>query len=240
LPDPVREFWAHFRPDRLDRAVTGLGRKPALVRAAALAAPLLARDTATAADFGCGTGQLSLHAGTRRILGVERAPVLAVRAATRMDHVAMAELCELPLAADTFDVGFLLFVLDDYGDKRPILAEVLRTLKPGGTLVLAAYSPRDQHMGYLGTNAPVRPQPGTLRVWLEDIPGLRRLLRQHDCQVTHGERISSGYRVNANEFAERVARRQGVCLGVARDLVRDAGITDRVRREFLVLSGVKR
>ncbi len=240
MPDPVREFWAHLSPDRLDRAVTGLGRKPALVRAAALAAPLLARDTATAADFGCGTGQLSLHAGTPRILGVERAAVLAVRAATRMDHVAIAELRQLSFPAEAFDVGFLLFVLDDYPDKGPIVSEALRTLKPGSTLVLAAYSPRDQHMGYLGSNAPVRPQPGTLRVWLEDIPGLRRLLRQHGCCVTHGERISSGYRVNANEFAERVARRQGVCLGVARDLVRDAGITDWVRREFLVLSGVKR
>ncbi|MFQ5810742.1 MAG: hypothetical protein ACE5JM_14095, partial [Armatimonadota bacterium] len=91
----VREFWDEFDPERMDQTVVGLGRRPALVRAAQIAEPLLARATTLAADFGCGTGQLSLHAGTRRIVGVERAPVLAARAATRMDHVAMGELSAL-------------------------------------------------------------------------------------------------------------------------------------------------
>jgi SAM-dependent methyltransferase len=239
MPGTVQEFWGEFDPDRMDRTVVGLGRKPALVRAAQIAEPLLAQDTTLAADFGCGTGQLSLHAGTRRIVGVERAPSLAARAAARLDRITMGDLSALPLAADTFDLGFLLFVLDDYGDKRPIVSEVLRTLKPGATLVLAAYSPVDQHMGYLGGPEHLRPAPGTLRVWLEHLPGLCRLLESNGSRVTRKERIGSRYRVDQQEFSQRVARRQGVSPDVARELMRAAGITEWVRRELLLVSAAK-
>ena len=240
MRDAVREFWDRFSPDRLDRAVTRLGREPALVRAAEVAAPLLARCSTVAADFGCGTGQLALHAGTRRIIGIERAPALAARAATCMHEVAVADLRQLPFPDQVFNLGFLLFVLDDYRDKHRIVSEVVRTLRHAGTLVLAAYSPADQHMGYLGSSGRIRPQAGILRVWLQDAPALGRLLRQYRCRVTHTEHISSSYHVDADQFADRVARRQGVSPATARRLVRHANITDTVRRQFILLTAVKR
>jgi len=239
VPRAVREFWEGFDPDRMDGTVVGLGRKPALIAAAEIAEPLLAREEIVVADFGCGTGQLSVHVGTRRIVGVERSPALAARAARRMDRIALAELSALPFPAGTFHASFLLFVLDDYEEKGPIVSEVVRTLRRGATLVIAAYSPLDQHMGYLGGRESIRPKPGTLQVWLKDLQGLCELLADHDCRVTHRERIPSRYHADPEEYAARVAARQGVSMDEAQELMCEAGITELVRREFLLVTAIR-
>jgi hypothetical protein len=94
-------------------------------------------------------------------------------------------------------------------------------------------------MGYLGGPESIRPEPGTLRVWLEDLQGLGELLAAHDCRVTRRERIPSRYHADPEEYAERVAARQGVSMDEAQELMREAGITELVRREFLLVTAIR-
>jgi SAM-dependent methyltransferase len=97
----------------------------------------------TVLDLGCGTGfWLPGYAGeAARVIGVEPDPVLRARAADRASGLPHVEVLpgsaeHLPLADRSVDVAHARFAyfLDPGGDAG--LAEVMRVLVPGGSLVV--------------------------------------------------------------------------------------------------------
>ncbi|MEO8062604.1 MAG: methyltransferase domain-containing protein [Pseudomonadota bacterium] len=106
----------------------------------------LSRD-ADILDFGCGQGRLCAELaelGFRRVVGVDSSPEM-VRAAGRVcpDFIfAVNDGGRLPFRADSFDAVLLFAVLtcipDDAAQKN-LLAELKRTLRPGGLLLISDY-----------------------------------------------------------------------------------------------------
>jgi len=55
---------------------------------------------------------------------------------TRADQIQQGDLEKLPFESDSFDIALLNEVLEHVPDDRQCLAEIARTLKPGGALVV--------------------------------------------------------------------------------------------------------
>jgi arsenite methyltransferase len=108
---------------------------------------------ATVVDLGCGTGRDAFLASrlvgpTGRVIGIDMTPQqLAVaernvaehRRITGLDNIVfrlgpIEDLAASGIASDSVDVVISNCVLNLAGDKARVLAEVFRTLKPGGEL----------------------------------------------------------------------------------------------------------
>ncbi|RKY16432.1 MAG: hypothetical protein DRQ55_18025 [Planctomycetota bacterium] len=104
-------------------------------------------------DVGAGTGSLTMAAAARwpdaRILSLDAsAGMLSVaqhRVATERGGDAdrfewlIADALAMPLADGSVDVAVSSFVIQVVADRRALLREVLRVLRPGGTLGLVAW-----------------------------------------------------------------------------------------------------
>jgi ubiquinone/menaquinone biosynthesis C-methylase UbiE len=97
----------------------------------------------TLLDLGCGTGfWLPGYAGEAgRVIGVEPDPVLRAKAAARIRDLPSAEVLpgsaeHLPLANQSVDVAHARFAYFLNPDRDAGLAEVMRVLIPGGSLVV--------------------------------------------------------------------------------------------------------
>ncbi|SFP66344.1 Methyltransferase domain-containing protein [Amycolatopsis arida] len=99
-------------------------------------------------DVGCGSGTLTRVLGTAvypvRVLGVDPAPERVVEATTaarrhRVSTVAyvVGEPGRLPLPDAAVDLVFGHALLDRSPEPAPVLAELARVLRPGGTLALS-------------------------------------------------------------------------------------------------------
>ena len=108
-------------------------------------------------DVGCGTGStLARYAADHRATGVDASPeaVAAARARVPRATVDRAEAESLPFADESFDVVFLLDVLE-HADDRAALAEVARVLRAAACAVAsvpampALWSYRDAGAGHL-------------------------------------------------------------------------------------------
>ena len=134
-----KQGWAHFAP--LEAWTTPAAAR--LVKHAGIKAGQRVLDVA------CGTGVVALTAARRgaRVTGLDLTPELLVRARENSRlagvdidwHEGDAE--KLPFDAATFDV-----VLSQFGHMfapRPdvVVAEVLRVLKPGGTIAFSTWPP---------------------------------------------------------------------------------------------------
>lgn len=136
----------------------------------------------TAGDLGCGTGALAqrLAPWTARVIGVDREPEMLEAAARRLEGVSNVELREgelehLPVEDGELDVAFALLVLHLLPDPRAALAEALRALRPGGSLVVLDMRSHDrdeyrEEMGHLWTGFPLE----TMTAWMEEA-GFRRV-----------------------------------------------------------------
>jgi SAM-dependent methyltransferase len=89
-------------------------------------------------DNGCGVGQyvahLAPHAG--RVIGMEYDHEQAVQARARGDQILRGAGEQLPFPDDSFDVILSHEVIEHVQDDRLAIAEMVRTLKPGGRLLL--------------------------------------------------------------------------------------------------------
>jgi 2-polyprenyl-3-methyl-5-hydroxy-6-metoxy-1,4-benzoquinol methylase len=90
-------------------------------------------------DVGCGAGPLL---DVARDLGwsaegQEIAPVAASEARSRGHLVRVGPLEECGYAAGSFDAATMIEVIEHLRDPRPTVAAVLRTLRPGGRLLIA-------------------------------------------------------------------------------------------------------
>jgi SAM-dependent methyltransferase len=144
-------------------------------------------DGRTVVDLGCGTGfWLAGYArDAARVIGIEPDPVLRARAAARVQGLAAAEVIpgsaeHLPLADRSVDVVHARFAyfLGVGGD--PGLAEVLRVLAPGGSLVVVDNDYRwGQFAEILAAAAKTAPQrsAGAVDAWWRDRGATRHEVR---------------------------------------------------------------
>lgn len=108
------------------------------------------RPDLVVADLGCGQGELLpvLAAACGRVVGVdgEEAMLQLARHHTEgLDNVELhrADLGKLPLEDASLDVALTTLVLGVVDDHGPVVAELARCLKPGGTWVIADLQPHD-------------------------------------------------------------------------------------------------
>lgn len=138
-------------------------------------------------DLGTGTGKLpvALAPFVARALGVDRDPTMlaaARRRARGLDNVAFveADLGALPLESGTVDLAVLSLVLHFVPEPARVLAEVARTLRPGGRVVVVDLRRHDraeyvEEMGHQWSGFAER----ELDAWLLDaglVPGPHRLV----------------------------------------------------------------
>lgn len=106
------------------------------------------RDDIAILDVGCGTGsQLALYDRPGcRLVGIDTSPAMLAVARQKLGtaaELAIGDATRMPLAAATFDLVSVVFVLHemDAGLRPAVLKECLRVLKPGGRILLMDYHP---------------------------------------------------------------------------------------------------
>jgi SAM-dependent methyltransferase len=121
LPQPLRRHILYFE-SRIEDAV------------AAFAQALPAR--ARVLDAGSGEGQYRHRFARQRYCGVDLAVGDAAWDYSRID--ALADLTALPFRDGTFDAALHIVTIEHLREPGRALAEIGRTLAPGGTLLIAA------------------------------------------------------------------------------------------------------
>jgi ubiquinone/menaquinone biosynthesis C-methylase UbiE len=95
-------------------------------------------------EVGVGTGLIALGLAElgHRVLGVDISEAMARRARQRIGpRIAVGDARRLPVADESFDQAFSVWVLHVVGDLSAVLSEVARALRPGGRyLVVPAAS----------------------------------------------------------------------------------------------------
>jgi len=87
-------------------------------------------------DAGSGEGQYAHHFARQRYTGVDLAVGDSAWDYTKLD--AVADLTALPFAAGSFDAVIHIVTIEHLREPGRALAEIARTLKPGGALLVAA------------------------------------------------------------------------------------------------------
>jgi SAM-dependent methyltransferase len=121
LPRPLRRHILHFESE-IEEAVAALARQ--------------LPDGARVLDAGAGELQYAHHFARQRYCAVDLAIGDATWDYTRLD--AVADLAALPFAAGSFDAALHIVTMEHLREPARALAEIARTLSPGGTLLIAA------------------------------------------------------------------------------------------------------
>lgn len=87
-------------------------------------------------DVGCGIGEF-LEAYPGEVIGVDINPLLVKYCQGKGFDGTVAGAYGLPFASESFDGVLIYHVLEHLPDVETAVAEALRVLKPGGTLVFA-------------------------------------------------------------------------------------------------------
>ncbi len=108
-------------------------------------------ESRTAADLGCGTGELvaRLIGRAERVIGVDNAPAMLEAAAERLGEspsvsLRLGELEHLPLRDREADAVVLSMVLHHLSEPKEAVAEAVRVLRPGGVLLAADFEPHGE------------------------------------------------------------------------------------------------
>lgn len=98
-------------------------------------------------DSCCGTGDLAFaleHAGAR-VLGVDFTPEMLVHArrkgAGRAARFVAGDALRLPLGDASVDAAAIAFGIRNVADRRAGVREMMRVVRPGGTVILLEFSP---------------------------------------------------------------------------------------------------
>jgi ArsR family transcriptional regulator len=120
----------------------------------------------TVGDLGCGTGHVAaaLAPFVARVIAVDRSNDMLQAARRRLREsptveVRRGELEALPIDDATLDAATLMLVLHHTPDPAVVLADVARTLRPGGRLLVTDMLPHDheeyrQQMGHIWLGFP--------------------------------------------------------------------------------------
>ena len=116
-------------------------------------------------DLGCGKGRFASHLVSlgAEVVGIDLAAAMLAEA--RGIDRAKASARRLPFADAVFDVVFAVEVLEHVGDVQPVIQEVRRVLKPGGTLAII-----DKNALALDANRPWL--PAMVVKWIDERRGL--------------------------------------------------------------------
>lgn len=128
-------------------------------------------------DLGCGTGSLTARLApfARRTIGVDRSEAMLNAAEARLEgldrvELRCGELEALPIADGELDLAVLALVLHYVVDPRAVLAEVRRTLAPGGRVLILDMRRHDRGPGFSDAMGHVWPgfEPERMEAWLAD------------------------------------------------------------------------
>jgi len=155
----VREMFTEIAPryDLLNHLLSLQLDRLWRARATRRLKPILARPDALVLDLCCGTGDLALalsRAGKARIIGADFAHAMLVRAvkksaaqrsASRQTSPAPmsffeADALRLPFANSSFDLVTSAFGFRNLANYEAGLHEILRVLKPGGTIAILEFT----------------------------------------------------------------------------------------------------
>jgi SAM-dependent methyltransferase len=121
LPRPLRRHILHFEWMIEEAVASYAARLP---------------ESARVLDAGSGEGQYAHHFKRQRYCGVDLAVGDVLWDYSRLD--AVADLAELPFREDTFDAALHIVTIEHLREPGCALAEIARTLRPGGLLLVAA------------------------------------------------------------------------------------------------------
>ncbi len=172
-------------------------------------------------DAGCGIGLQALLLAEAvgaggQITGVDILPDLLTYAATLVSRAGLAErirfqqsdISQLPFADDHFDwvwsadcVGY------PAGDLLPVLRELLRVVKPGGSIILLGWSAQQLLPGYPLLEAWLNANCSSYQPYLKDIPPEQHFLRAP--QAFHAAGLVN---IEAQTFAGTVQATQAAPL----------------------------
>jgi len=106
--------------------------------------PILDRPTATVLDLACGTGDLTLamtRAGRARVIGSDFChPMLTGASAKQVRLLFEADALSLPVGSASVDLVTCAFGFRNFVNYRRGMTEILRVLKPGGTVAILEFS----------------------------------------------------------------------------------------------------
>ena len=120
----------------------------------------------TVGDLGCGTGQVSelMAPHVSKVIAVDGSSDMVQAARKRLKamhqvEVRRGDMEALPIDADTLDVAMVALVLHHVPDPARALAEIHRTLKGGGRVLIVDMLPHDrveyqQQMGHVWLGFP--------------------------------------------------------------------------------------
>jgi len=131
----------------------------------------------TVGDLGTGTGALAdtVSPFVERVICVDRSDEMLAAARVRLEgrsnvDLRAGELEDLPVADEELDVAVLALVLHYVVQPATVLAEVRRTLRPGGSIVLVDMRAHQHGVGYLEDMGHVWPgfEADMVERWLTD------------------------------------------------------------------------
>jgi len=154
----VREMFTQIAPsyDLLNHVLSMQLDRLWRARVARILKPILRRPDAVVLDLCCGTGDLAMalaRTGPARVMGADFAhPMLVQARAKTAAKIAFleADALLLPFADASFDLLTAAFGFRNLANYEEGLREMLRVLKPGGTLAILEFTePPDGMLGDL-------------------------------------------------------------------------------------------
>jgi demethylmenaquinone methyltransferase/2-methoxy-6-polyprenyl-1,4-benzoquinol methylase len=158
----VREMFTRIAPryDLLNHLLSGQMDKRWRTRAARELRPILQRADARVLDLCCGTGDLAFSLARNakaKIIGVDFSHTMLVRARAKAIAEANgsapvpfleADALRLPFADASFDLVTTAFGFRNLANYEAGLREILRALKPGGSLAILEFT--EPAPGFIG------------------------------------------------------------------------------------------
>jgi ArsR family transcriptional regulator len=125
----------------------------------------LVKSETVIADLGCGTGDAAEHLApfVKKVIAVDREQAMLDAARKRLAghsnvEFRRGELTDLPLKNGEVDAALVFLVMQHIEEPEPAVAEISRTLKPGGVLLIVDLMSHDResyrhtmghrHMGF--------------------------------------------------------------------------------------------
>jgi SAM-dependent methyltransferase len=186
--------------DRYDETRGGLTRGRAV---ADVIGPYLIGDQLLEVGVGTGAVATALTEQGRSVVGIDLSAPMIARARERLGPVvARADATTLPLADNSVDSVYAVWVLHLVGDPAAVVAEVTRVLRPGGRFVAVGGHPEyadDDVAAFWAALEPLRRRDTNddMRAWAAAA----------GYALVGEDRVESRYEMSPAQFADQLERR---------------------------------